>query len=116
MAYVDFTMCETFRVQEQGRDPYEVTTNIQDTLWYEARPKSKGRQEDSATLKMLHLVWHAARRKGHTQEASVAGWLPSLERVQMLQDDEEEPDTEEDEDGGDELDEFGPFLETDPTQ
>ena len=116
MPYVDFTMCEQFRVKEQGRDSYEVATNIQDTLWYEARPKSKGRQDDSPTMKMLHLVWHAARREGHTQEASVAGWLPSLERVEILNEDQPDEDPEDGDGEVDALDEFGPFLEADPTQ
>lgn len=122
MAFVPIAMCGTYRVTENGREPYEVTTGLVDTLKFEGRnghsPMSKDKKGETRTYSdMLWLVWHAARRAGLSQEPSAAAWAAQIVSVDEVVDDEVEDDTETEGDEEDVLDDFGPFLDgVDPTQ
>lgn len=122
MAFVPIAMCATYRVTQNGRDPYEVTTELVDTLKFEGRnghsPMSKDKKGETRTYSdMLWLVWHASRRTGLSSETSAVSWaaqVTALDEVVEDEADEADATADEDEDG---LDDFGPYLdETDPTQ
>lgn len=89
-----------FKITEQGREPYEVTSGIVDIVRFEKSMNKGfglGGVKDARMTDMLWVSWAAARRQGLTEHRKFDDWHPTLVDWEPIDD---TPETQEELTGG----------------